>query len=501
MASYDKINAQNLSEILAQSPNNQQVAWAEVVVRKSNDFSLLYDNMTGRPGSGKPFIQHDDLRITSGNTVHIPLVGSTRGPGSQGSGDRIGQEKKLTNKDFAFKVGRWWDGFAINSVALNETIIGGKWDRISSIYLRKNLGAKKTDDMLMELFARATDRNTIRPNNKASRDALRTADVFSTSLILRGQNVLTSLGAKPAALGKASAGHQIRKFLFLNTQFGLESLKTSQTYLDGITHGDNRGEMNALFTGNILPWQGNPIYQWDVEDPDDIAPAGCPLLPRAFLGETITAGTAAFTVKGGGSAENAADTDVRFFGYFSNASYTGCEGVKITANTSTTRYLGIQVLSGANSGKMAFISYQVNNGNQITGVKKLGASASGTVATTVGNITYGTGTYGDNAVALIDAGSDDIPVGSLIHEVNSYGVPISRGYALGEGAGVFGHGSIDGKGGIGKRTEEHRNHDMDHAIGIETVFGSRAFERIDGQPGGYVLTESALALPGWPVVS
>jgi hypothetical protein len=65
----------------------------------------------------------------------------------------------------------------------------------------------------------------------------------------------------------------------------------------------------------------------------------------------------------------------------------------------------------------------------------------------------------------------------------------------------MGHGTIDGQGGIGKRTEEHRNHEMDHAIGIETVFGSRAFERIDGQPGGYVLIEAALSLPGWPVVA
>jgi len=501
MASYDKLNAQNLTEILAASPNSQQQAWAELIVKKSNDYSVLYDNFVGKPGSGKPFVEHSDMSVVAGNTVNIPMLGSTRGPGRQGSGDREGREKKLVPKDFSFKVGRWWDGFAINSVALNETVIGAKWDKASSMYLRKNLGIKKTDDMMMELVIRATSRNTVRPNNKASRDSLRTSDVFSTNTIIRGQSILTSLGAKVAFLGQSSAGHPIRRYTFLSTQFGLESFRTSQTYLDGITNADVRGEMNALFTGNILPWQGNPVYQWDIEDPDDIAPAGCPLLPRAFVGEAIAGGTGAFTVKGGSNAQAAADTDVQFFGYFSNSEYIGCEGRKVAADATTERYLGIQILSGANAGKVAYIAYKVNNGNQITGLKRLGSTASGTVATTVGNIAWGSGAYGSNAVALLDTGTDAIPEGSLVQEVNSYGVPFCRSFGLGEMAGVMGHGSIDGRGAVGKRTEEHRNHDMDHAIGIETVFGSRAVERIDGQPGGYVLIESALALPGWPILN
>lgn len=499
MPSYDRINAQTAAEILASSPNGAQVAWAELIVRKANDYSVLYDNLCGKPGSGKPFIEHSDLKVTAGNTVHIPLVGGTRGPGRQGSGDRIGQEKKLQSKDFAFRVGRWWDGYAINSVALNETIVGAKWDRAAQEYLKRNLGIKKTDDMLMELRARATDRNIVRPNNKTSTNGLRTADTFATSTVLRSQNVLTSLGAKPAMIGKASAGHLIRRFTFLGTQFGMESLRQSQTYLDGLTNSDVRGELNALFTGNILPWQGNPLYQWDVEDPDDVAPAGCPLVPRAFLGEAIPAGTGAVTIKGGGNATAAADTDVQFFGYFNNAPYIGCEGIKITANTSTTRYLGIQILSGADAGKMAYFSYQVNNGNRITALARLGSAIAGIVNTTVGDMIWGAGTMGTNNVPLADS-SVVIPEGSLIQEVNSFGVPINWLYGLGEMAGVMGHGSIDGKGALGKRTEEHRNHDMDHAIGLETVFGSRAFERIDGQPGGYVLIESALNLPGFPVI-
>lgn len=495
MASYDKPNVQTLSEILAASPDASKVAWAELAIRKSNDYSVLYDNLTGKVGSGKAFIEHNDLRVTAGNEVVIPLVGGARGPGVQGAGDRLGKEKKLVPKDFRFKVGRWWDGFAINSVARNETIIGGKWDRAAMEFLARNLRIKKVDDMLMELRKRANARNTIRPNNKTSRNALRTADVFSTATVLHGVNTLTSLAAKPVSLGKSSAGAPIREFVFLGDNNALESFRNSATYLQAAQYADVRGSMNSLFTGNILPWNGNLIYSWDIEDPEDLAPAGCPLVPRAFLGNAITAGTTAVDITGGGSAANAADTEVRFFGYFSNAAYTGCEGSKITADTATERYVAILNLSGANAGKVMFASFKVNNGNKLTMFKRLGASASGDQVTTLGSITWGTGTYG--GVELTDSAAS----GSLIVEVNAHGVPFGFMLGLGEMAGVMGHGSIDGASAIGKRTEEHTNHDMDHAIGMETVFGSRAFERIDGQVGGYTLIEVALPLRGFPTVS
>lgn len=492
--SYLKPNVQTFSEIIAASPDAAKLAWGELAIRKSNDYSVLYDNLTGKVGSGKAFIQHNDLRVTAGNEVVIPLVGGARGPGVQGAGERLGKEKKLVPKDFRFKVGRWWDGFAINSVAKNETIIGGKWDRAAMEFLARNLRIKKVDDMLLELIKRSTSRNVVRPNNKTSRDGLRTADVFSTATVLHGVNSLVSLAAKPVMVGRSDAGAPIQQFVFLGNQHALESFRNSSTYLEASYHADVRGKANSLFTGNILPWNGNLIYNWDVQDPEDLAPAGCPLVPRAFIGNAIAAGTAAVDITGGGSAANAADTDVKFFQYFSNAQYTGCEGQKIAADAATERYVAILNLSGADAGKVMFASYKVNNGNKLTMFKRLGATASGDQVTTLGSIAWGGGTYG--GVSLTTAAAS----GSLVVEVNSSGVPFGYVLGLGEMAGVMGHGSIDGANGIAKRTEEHTNHDMDHAIGMETVFGSRAFERIDGQPGGYVLVECALPLRGFATV-
>lgn len=496
MASYDTINAQTVAQVLAASPNAQQEAWADLVIRKSNDYSVLYDNLTGVPGSGKAFIQKNDLNITAGNLVHIPMVGGTRGPGLQGGGDRAGREQSLNPKDFSFTVGRWWDAYKVKDVVLSETVIGARWDRNASMFLRRNLGIKKTDDMLMELRARATERNTVYAGNKNSVAALRTADTFSTATVTRVASVLTSLSAKPITIGRSAAGHAIRKFMMLNTQFGLETFLNSNTYNDYIANADERGSLNALFTGNVLPWKGQGIYQWDVEDPEDIAPAGCPLLPRAFLGTAITAGSAAVDIKGGGSATAAANTDVLFFGYFNNAEYVGCEGVKISANTSTVRYAAIKHLTGATPGAIMYASFKVNTGNKLTMFQRLGPSAAADQVTTLGGITWGTGTYGTNAITL----ADRAPEGSLVVEVNEYGVPIADGLGLGEMAGVMGHGTLDGRNAMGARTEYHAPHGSEHAIGIETVFGTRAFERLDGQPGGYVLIRQAVPLEGFPVV-
>ena len=493
---YDSINAASVAAVLAASPSASQEAWADLVIRGSNDYSLLYDNLTGVPGSGKAFIQKNDITVTAGNTVHIPMVGGTRGPGLQGAGDRAGKEQNLSPKDFSFKVGRWWDAYKIKDVVANETVIGARWDKNASTFLRRNMGIKKTDDMLMELRSRATERNTVYAGNKSSVSALRTADVFTTSTITRVQSVLTSLAAKPVMIGKSDAGQAIRKFLMLNTQFGLESMLNSSTWLDYVARGDDRGALNANFTGNVLPWKGNAIYQWDVEDPEDIAPAGCPLLPRAFLGNAITAGSTAVDVTGGGSAAAAANTDVLFFGYFNNAAYTGCEGVKITANTTTVRYAAIKHLTGATPGAIMYVSFKVNTGNKLTIYQRLGGTAAADQVTTLGSITWGTGTYGSNNITL----ADSAPSGSLIVEVNSYGVPIADGLGLGEMAGVMGHGTLDGRNAMGARTEYHAPHGSEHAIGIETVFGTRAFERLDGQPGGYVLVRQAVPLDGFPVV-
>lgn len=494
---YDTIDAATLAQVVAASPAAQEEVWANVVIRKSNDYSPLYNNLTGREGSGKAFIQKDDLRVKAGKEVHINLVGGSRSRGIQGGGERVGKGKNLKTADFSFYVGRWWDGVKMKSVVMNETKIGSTFDRTASMVLRRNLGIKKTDDMLFELIIRATARNTLRPNNKGTQAALRSADYFQTTTINAGKSMLTANGAKPIRLGKATGGHEIRKFMFMNTQFGLESMLNSSAFIDGVTNADERGAVNALFTGNIPNWMGQPIYQWDIEDPEEPAPAGCPLIARAFLGVAITAGSAAVEIKGGGNSTDAADTDIPYFGYFPNAAVVGCEGTKKVADTTTERYVAIKHIGGSTPGAIMYASFKVNDGNKLTMFKRLGPSAAGDQVTTLGGITWGTGTYGTNAVTL----ADSAPEGSLIVECNEYGVPLCKGLGLGEMAGVMGHGSLDGMSALGNRTLYVSPHGTETEIGIETVFGARAFQRLDGLYGNYIVIESACPIQGFPIVA
>ena len=54
---------------------------------------------------------------------------------------------------------------------------------------------------------------------------------------------------------------------------------------------------------------------------------------------------------------------------------------------------------------------------------------------------------------------------------------------------------------FGKRTEEHLNHDMDHEIGAEKVWGAALVTRADDVCPGFVVSCHALPVPGAPVIA
>jgi hypothetical protein len=151
-------------------------------------------------------------------------------------------------------------------------------------------------------------------------------------------------------------------------------------------------------------------------------------------------------------------------------------------------------LTGVDAGKIGIYQYEVNDGNKITMLKRLRAAAGGIAYSTIGNITWNSDPW--FAKFLTDAH----PAGSLILEVNSYGVPFCYVFGLGEMAGICGYGSLKGRNARAARTEEHRNHGMDHGIGVETVFGSAATKRVDGKYPNFVLIEAACQADGFPTI-
>jgi hypothetical protein len=96
------------------------------------------------------------------------------------------------------------------------------------------------------------------------------------------------------------------------------------------------------------------------------------------------------------------------------------------------------------------------------------------------------------------------PTGSLVVECNVLGVPVGRSIAFGREALINGVGTINGSKSspkFGRRTEEHRNHDLDHAIGAEVVWGAALIKRADTVAPGFVVVNSAIPVDGAPVVS
>jgi hypothetical protein len=253
---------------------------------------------------------------------------------------------------------------------------------------------------------------------------------------------------------------------------------------------------NQIFRGDFVDWNGHGIYRWYIRDHDAFGPVGSVILPRAFLGTAIPADNTAYPITGGGSALGAAALPApNYFEAFSNAPWTFTNGVAIAADVTTVRYVLIQNLTGANAGKFGFYSYQVNTGLVLTMVSRLRAAAAGAAVTTLGNVTWNVAPW---LVAFL---TDSHPIGSLIIETNSFGVPFGYSFMLGEMAGICGYGSLKGRSAKGARTEEHRNHGMDHGIGIEACFGSAPVQRTDGVFPNYCLVEHTVPIDGMPVIT
>jgi N4-gp56 family major capsid protein len=495
--SYSRINVLTEANMVAMNAKAQEELWVKRIYMGAEQANVFYDEMIGGPGSGKPFIQNDDLSKVDGNTINIPTVAPLGGPGAQGEGDRSGNEEKLRIGGYPCKIGRQWFGIGITDVAQEETVVGSQWDNLANKLLRNRLGRKVSEDLKKNLIvaAQTSGINLIRPNFKNSREALKSADVVNTPVITRSGLVASGNGAKPVGTIRNPGGGMIEQFLFFGNQLALAPLKSETAYLDAVKFAQQRGDGNPIFKGDFVDWDGHGIYREYLRDGDQYGPISSVTLPRAFLGEAIPADDAAYDITGGGDTTGATLIPApAYFEAFSNAPWVYTNGTTIAADVLTVRYLAIYNLTGADAGKIGIYAYQANNGNVITMLERLRAGAGGISVTTLGNITWGTAPW------TTDFLTDSHPAGSLIIEINSFGVPFTYSFMLGEMAGVCGYGSLKGRNARAARTEEHRNHGMDHGIGVETVFGTAAAQRTDGRYPNFVVVESAWPADGFPVV-
>ncbi len=320
-------------------------------------------------------------------------------------------------------------------------------------------------------------RNHAFPEGVTALADLRTSHVLSTSLISSGHDRMTSLGGRPVNIGAAdSGGSNIEEYMLFAPHPVLRPLDTESAYLDGRLYASQRGASNGLFKGNYNSWNGVSIYRWNQKDHANDGPIGSPLMPRAYLRTALTGTTNDSVITGGGStASITGDPAKNYFEFFSSAPYTYSNGATIAAVTDTDRY--IMIINNDGTGYGVY-KYRLNDGNQIT------LHSSGAV------VSIGIGTETTNH-----------PAGSLIVECNAAGVPFGYSMFLGADCLVCGHGAIDKGTGYGNRVHETTNLGMDHAVGIEYVWGNAVVERADGVKPGVIVAQTAVPVAGAPVIA
>lgn len=529
-SAYPGANAQTLAQLVAANPDAQQVVYEMQLIMAAEQTSPFNDNMVGGMGSGKPFINHPDTTTVAGQVIVIPVYESLGGPGIYGGAVIVGNEEQLTQNSFRLQIGLYTQNpVSMTAQAWAESIPGEKWPMYARKLLSARLGKKLSDDKMMTLVTSATGNfNVAYPNNKSSVDQLLSADRFQTSLIEKAGGLAKDIGAIPCNLRKAAdtlsgvMAPPILQYIVFSTDAMNRPIKNDQDYLDGVELAQERGSDNPLFTGQYQTWDGHVIYSW--QNIQHAAPAsiGSALQPEALLGSAILARTSSTVlpggltssatggILGGGTATFATLTfggqSPQYFEFFDNYTWTFTNGLTGTIRTGT-RYFAIVNGSGSDVGKISFFSFTTNNGNQLSGLKRLGSVAAVDYATTIGDVTWNSGAWTTAASGGFAGVTDGaIPIGSHIYETNAKGVPIGAGFVLGEMAGVCGYGRlVDQKTKAFKTMASFVEYDAPYGqssgIGVQISHGTAAFQRVDTKTPNYVLFWEARDVSGFPSVT
>lgn len=483
--------------------NSQEINWMmEVLLAQRSMSNPVYD-LIGGIGSAKPVMEVMNFKKTKGDTIVVTLDRPLGGLGTQGAATTnrlLDNIEDTLHATYTAKVGLMAKAVGGEQIMLTQTVIGTDWDQRNKKKLKEWFSVQMANEIQFEMFKRMHSRNTLYAGGKTSRNALTSADTLGLGTFTAARDLLVRNQAKPCAVGTSKAGGKIFKYFFLSNNVAMGALEEAPQYINLLANAGVRGDANLLFSGGQPEWRGSLLHSWNIEDGTQIGPLGAPVAPRAYLGIQLPAESDT-DLSNNPITAHATDTNAPFFQYFPNAQFVGHEGEKIAADTSTTRYLAMPIKSGAEAGKIAIYSYTINNGNRILGtgntIKRLGSSASGDIATTVGDMTYGSGAWTSDTVA-----TGAVPVGTEIIPVNSKGQPFTTTFGLGQNAILSGWGSLDSNGGQvpGQRLVEKQDFGRLFALGWQQVWGCRATEDANNLVNGYVVIESAYNPDGWPTI-
>lgn len=480
-------NINLLTQAAAAAANSKLVGEAfSRLLMVSSTTKDVFGQMEGPEGSRRPFITKTDLSKGRANTVNFSVSANAGHMPRRGEAKLQGKEEKLRMNSFSVKVDIVRHAIGLNEKVKQFLAAGLSLEEAYQEILSDHLGRFKETDMKMALRNKATEANTIRPNNKASLDELVTADVINTSVLGEGLGNLTMLGAKEISVSKSKVGADVLRFLFFGTVNGLNPLKTNSQYLAAAQTAGIRGDTNTIFQGGFVDWDGQGIFAQNIVDPDAEGPIGDPLEPRALLGTAITAGSANVTVTGGGLSGPA--EEALYFRWFFGYDYPWIEGQQADPD-SGEYYFIIYNTTGADRGKFGVYKYvgTDNDGQEITSTLRLGASDAGDMVSELAGQTW-------NASVHTTAH----PAGSMIVQVNAKCVPVCDIYGLGVASGLRAYGAIPMQ-----KIEQVEDYGFDKGMGYLSIFGQDIAKDTNNQPRHYTRIQCAYKVPGLslPVVT
>lgn len=352
------------------------------------------------------------------------------------------------------------------------------------------LGRTKSHLLFMMFLHKVSDSSLAVINGKTV-DTLGGGDVLDWDCVETLYTQIKRLGGYPAIGGKnRDNGRAIFRNFLVATSDALSSLYKDPTYRGILTQGDVRGNMNYLFKEGFKDIRGQIIKEYNPIDHDGLGPIASPLNPKAELGVAITAGTGAFNIYGGGSAEAAAETDYEFFRDFPNFAYKFCEGDQLVAGTNPFYVLVVNPPDGSPTANlMGFYQCVTNDGVKLTVTQRLAPSAAGSSVnkTTLGGVTWNSGPFAGITTT-------EHPEGATVYLANAKGQPYGFSLYLGGSAAYRGYGIYRGT-----RTQQIHEGGFVTDVFITTVLGQEPRRDVRNRTPGVIRLAHSVNYPGTPI--
>lgn len=449
----------------------------------------ILGQMEGPEGSGKPICIKTELGKGAAQTVNFSVVSS---PGGEGAiGEDALEAEQLDFNSFGVTLDIFRHGLGMTEKIKMFLAAGMSIEEAFAEQESDYFALRRQSDMFMLWRRYATASNTIRPNSRASIDALLSTDTMNTTLISDVASRLKTRGAPPANLAKIKVDRysaDLLNYIILASDRFLNPLKSNSTYNQALRDAGVRGSENLIWGGGYAKYDGQSIFHYDVVHEDTRGPLGAPIEPEALLGTAITSATTTVEITGGGRTSPSATH--KPFKWFKGYRYP-LVGHDLPGVDSGDYYLVIYNVTGADAGKFGIYKYtgSANDGNKIGAVTaRLGASATGIAVTTLAGITYDSAKH-----------TDAHPTGSRIIQVNAKCVPYCYGIGMGAMAGLRAYG-----GPAIKPIKEEGDWGFKKGLGFQAVYGQNLAKDTQNSVRNYVLIEAAYrpqGLDNLPVVS